>query len=261
MKTPSPASASHPDFIARQYEFAAHIRNPESNPAPKDIDPRRMAIYSELFYNNVEDFIANTYPVVREIMAEQAWHALLRDYFSTHKAHTPLFPQMPGEFLTYLESERTPRTEDPAFLIELAHYEWTEQALAVSDGEADWDSIYPDGDLLRRCPVISPLAWPLVYQFDVHHISVDYQPQRPPTLPTYLVVYRDRHDEIGFLEINAITYRLLELLNDNTKLNGRQALEHIAIEMQHPNPQVVIDGGIQTYLDLKQRDIILGTKK
>ncbi|MCW9031410.1 MAG: DNA-binding domain-containing protein, partial [Gammaproteobacteria bacterium] len=48
-----------------QYEFAAHIRNPALNQKPADIEARRMKIYNELFYNNIEDFIANTYPVLK----------------------------------------------------------------------------------------------------------------------------------------------------------------------------------------------------
>jgi hypothetical protein len=34
---------------AAQYAFAAHIRDPARAPAPADIAPRRMAVYTELF--------------------------------------------------------------------------------------------------------------------------------------------------------------------------------------------------------------------
>ena len=62
--------ANLPLFTQTQYEFAAHIRDPESNPKPADVESRRMKIYTELFFNNVEDFIANTYPVLKEITPE-----------------------------------------------------------------------------------------------------------------------------------------------------------------------------------------------
>ncbi|MDH5361618.1 MAG: DNA-binding domain-containing protein, partial [Gammaproteobacteria bacterium] len=46
------------DFQVIQYQFAAYIRDPEQNPAPDNIEARRMKIYAELFYNNVEDFMS-----------------------------------------------------------------------------------------------------------------------------------------------------------------------------------------------------------
>ncbi len=55
------------DFIQQQYDFAAHIRNPEQNPAPAGIEDRRMGIYRELFYNNVEGFLSNGFPVLAGI--------------------------------------------------------------------------------------------------------------------------------------------------------------------------------------------------
>ena len=40
-------------FQDKQYEFAAHLRDPENVPAPDGIEDRRMGIYRELFYNNL----------------------------------------------------------------------------------------------------------------------------------------------------------------------------------------------------------------
>ena len=96
-----------------------------------------MNIYRELFYNNVEGFMASSFPVLRKIMDDAQWHALVRDYFSNHKARTPLFPEMPREFLHYLQEEREPQDSDPAYLLELAHYEWVELALSLADEEND----------------------------------------------------------------------------------------------------------------------------
>ena len=52
-------------FAALQYAFAGHIRDPEHMPVPDGVEPRRMAVYRDLFYNNVENFIANSFPVLR----------------------------------------------------------------------------------------------------------------------------------------------------------------------------------------------------
>ena len=253
--------AEQPEFIKKQYEFASHIRNPDKNPCPSDVEARRMNIYRELFYNNVEGFMSNSFPVLHEIMGEQRWHAMIRDYFDRHLSHTPLFPEMPREFLKYLESEREPQQGDPHFMLELAHYEWVELALSVSDLQIDMGQLDPSGDLLEGRPVLSPLAWPLSYQYDVQHISNDYQPQQPAEQPVYLVVYRDQDDQLNFLDINPVTARLLQFINEDNTLTGREMLSRIAEELNHPNPDVVIQGGLQILHDLLTRGVILGTSK
>ncbi len=252
---------SRPEFMDCQYAFAAHIRDPQQVPIPEDVEDRRMGIYRELLYNNVQDFMASGFPVLRRLYRDDDWHAMIRDYFARHKAHTPLFPQMPREFLTYLESERGEHPEDPPFLTELAHYEWVELALSVDEREIDLTHVDPDGDLLLGVPILSPLAWPLAYRYPVHRISTDFRPEQPPEQATYLVVYRDREDDVGFLELNPVTARLLALLSLEDPLTGETALRRIAEELGHPDPGVVTQGGLQTLVELKARDVVLGTRR
>ena len=149
---------------------------------------------------------------------------------------------------------------------ELAHYEWVELALSVAEagdaenrcretaltGSAD--------DLLDAIPVVSTLAWPLSYRYPVHKISPEFMPTTPGEQATYLLVYRDPDDEVGFIELNPVSARLLALLQKDTKLSGRQALEQIAAELQHPNPDIVIAGGRQILQEWQQRGIVLGTR-
>lgn len=251
-----------PLFKQTQYAFAAHIRNPESNPRPADVEQRRMDIYAELFFNNVEDFLANTYPVVKEIMGEDGWLEMMRDYFTRHKSHTPLFPEMPREFLKYLETERN-NPADPPFLKELAHYEWVELALMTSDSDQDinWDQIDKEAELLNNKPVMSPLAWPLTYQYPVQNIGPDFQPQEAAQQPSYILVYRDNEDKVHFMELNPVTALLVQLINEDNNLTTRQMLDVVAEQLQHPEPEVVVNGGMQIIQDLKQRNIILGVRK
>jgi hypothetical protein len=198
--------------------------------------------------------------VLRRLYSDEAWHALIGDYFARHRAHTPLFPQMTQEFLRYLEEERGERPDDPPFLRELAHYEWVEVALSLDEREIDGRDIDPTGDLLEGVPVLSPLAWPLAYRYPVHRISPEYRPAAPPDQPTYIVVYRDRRDQVGFLEVNPVTARLLELLADAEPPSGLAALGIIAGELRHPDPRVVVTGGLAILQELRNRDILLGTR-
>lgn len=251
---------AEPGFAQQQYAFAAHIRDPESTAAPGDIEDRRMAIYRELFYNNMESFLSNSFPVLREILDDDAWHSLVRDFYARHQSHSPLFLEIPREFLDYLNRERGRQPADPPFLGELAHYEWVELAVSVADSTLPED-VDENGDLLEQLPVLSPLAWPLSYSFPVHRIRPDFQPQDAGEQPTYLLVHRGADDEVSFLELNPVSARLFSLLQENTVSNGRQALEQIAVELHHPDPAAVLDGGRAILEEWRQRAIVLGTRR
>ncbi len=255
----SPQPAEQPEFIRRQYQFAAHIRNPQANPRPADVEQRRMAIYNELFYNNVSGFIADNFPVIRQIITEERWHAMVRDFFHRHNSKTPYFLEIAQEFIHYLEHERTIQ-DDPPFLLELAHYEWVELALDISEADKDMPVADPNGDLLTSVPLLSPLAWNLSYRFPVHRIGPDYLPQEPGEQPTHLVVYRNRQEEVEFLEINAVTQRLIQLMKENPEWTGLEVISAVAEELQHPQPETVMQAGLQLLLDLRQKDIIIGTR-
>ncbi len=247
-----------PLFMQRQYEFAARIRDPQHAPVPADVAPKRMAAYTELFYNNINDFLSNAFPVLRKIHDDTAWHALVRDYFSHHRARTPLFHEMPREFLYYLNSEREAQQDDYPFMVELAHYEWIElELLTAEDHTPAYDA---DGDLLDSPPLISPLSRLLSYHYAVHQIGPDNIPTQADSPLTHLLVYRDLKDEIGFIELNPVTARLLQLLTERPHSRGRELLEQIATELNHPNPQTVIAGGHDILIDLHQRNIILGAR-
>ena len=125
------------DFQKKQYEFAAHIRDPEHNPAPDGVEDRRMAIYRELFFNNLFKLISNTFPVLRKLHRPEHWRGLVREFMVKHQSKTPYFLEIPQEFLAFLENEHEPDPDDFPFLNELAHYEWAELALSVSQEEND----------------------------------------------------------------------------------------------------------------------------
>ncbi len=261
---PSQPKPNTPDFIRQQYAFTAHIRDPEKYPGPTDVEDRRMGIYRELLYNNVESFLEGNFPVIRKIIDDEAWHGMVRDFFARHESHTPYFAEIPREFIQYLQEERGERPEDPPFLVELAHYEWVEAALAIAPEEpvnaAESEGIERGGDLLEGIPLLSNLAWPLAYRFPVHKISPDVLPNEPPAEPAYLVIYRNRDDAVGFLEVNAVTFRLLQLLQEDSPPTGREAMQRIAEELAHPNPDVVVQGGLDILKHLYFLDIVIGVR-
>ena len=247
------------DIFKQQHIFTQYVRDPENSPIPEDIEPRRMSIYADLVYRNIESFIASSFPVLRQVIDDGEWQKILRGFVKKHISKTPYFPKLPLEFLNYLEREQD-EIELPAFCIELAHYEWIEISLSFNPKEISFENVDRNGDLLKGIPALSSLIEPLVYQWPVHKISSDFIPKEKPKQPTYLLVYRDQHYEIGFIELNKIAAKLIEELQKKSNRTGEQIFLQIADQLKYPDPNIVIQGGSEVMQNFKNRDIILGVK-
>ena len=77
-------------------------------------------------------------------------------------------------------------------------------------------------------------------------------------MQTHLIVYRDAGFDMHFVEINPVTARLLQLIASDDNQSGRALLQQIAAELNHPQPDTVIQGGMRILDDLKKRAVILG---
>ena len=251
-----------PGFRDAQIEFAAHIRNPELNPAPADVEPRRMQIYRDLFYNNIEGFLASSFPVAKKTLGEQVWHRLARRFVHRHPSQSPYFLEISQEFLTFLETQMAEDKALPPWLLELAHYEWVELALGVSEVELPTD-VDPEGDLLMHPVVMSPLIWCLAYRYPVHQIGPDHQPDAPPEQATEIVVYRNRRDDVGFMVVNPVTLRLIALLEEG--LSGSDAISAVVEELTTVEtggkPERFREQGVATLSRLRDAEIVLGSRK
>jgi len=250
-------------FKDKQYAFAKHIRDPDNNPAPSDAEDRRMAIYRELFFNNLKSLLSQTFPVLSKLHQKERWNRLIRLFMVKHQAQSPYFLEIPEEFLSFLQEEYEADEDDFPFLIELAHYEWVELALSVSDAEPSDVRIDSEGDLLSGTPIKSKLAWQFAYRFPVHRISTTFVPKDPGDQPTFLAVCRKANDDMDFMELNAVTARLLELIAENasatTPLSGLEVLRALGAEIEYSELDALIEHGHQAMRDMQQAEILLGT--
>ncbi len=260
-------------FQQTQKQFSKHIRigetTPEFSENFSEIESRRMKIYRELFYNNIENFIASGFPVLRSVTSDERWHAMVRDFVHYHQSETPYFLEISQEFLRYLQEERQKHShsfDDPAFMLELAHYEWVELALDISTEEIPGKQQLPQQEksaLLGLPLQVSPLCWNLSYQFPVHRISEGFQPNVPSDQPIFLLVYRDRSHAVGFMEVNAATVRLLQLLGDEQYCTGEDALNTLWLEMSSSaddsQRSQFYQFGMGLLVDLFEKDIVVVT--
>ena len=236
-----------------QLAMAAHLRDPDQAPAPPGVEERRLKVYRDLIYNNIEGFISGGFPVLRSLYSETQWEELVRGFMDRHRCKSPYFLEISQEFIAYLLNEHQARECDPPFLAELAHYEWVELALDIAEEELP--EALPEAPIETARPQLSPLAWVLSYQYPVHQIGPSNRPE-PGQQATFLVVYRNREDSVEFIELNAATARLLELCRDNDSVNAVNMLAALAEEMQLPLEQIR-DFGLQQLRQMLQLGVLL----
>ncbi len=236
------------DFKAKQAEFSAYIRDPNSQPCPSDVAPQRMQMYRELFFNNVEGFLSSNFPVLHKILDQEQWQRLAQDFFSKHQNTTPYFSEIPEEFILYLQNERSTQADDYPFMLELAHYEWVEMALSIAQ---DTLPEKPDNQTLTQTQKInlSPLTWLLAYQYPVHKISPKYLPAEAPEQPTYLAVYRDNEDEVKFIELAPMSFRLLQILQEQKTKRMSDCLKEVLPENCSEALKNAAIGALQQFLN------------
>lgn len=245
---------SAPSFQRYQAEFCGHVRSPRTMARPKGVSAKRLSVYAGLLFNNMESTLAGCFPVCKKVLGMRRWNGLVREFFAGHRCSTPLFRQIPEEFLQWLSQAES--SSLPPFLPQLAHYEWVELAVAVSDAVSPTDWV-ANGDLLDGRPVMSPALMLLRYDWPVQRISPRFRPDQPLADPVWLLVFRDADDEVKFIELNQVSAQLVGLLQTDS-CTGRAALMEIARTLQHPDPQQVVAFGADILSSLRQSGAILG---
>ena len=238
------------DFQLYQLAFTAHIRDPKTAKKPAKVKDVRMAVYREIVFNNIFGSVSACFPVCQQALGKRAWLALTKQFFASHQAISPIFREIPQEFLKFLKSVNNV----PIFLQQLAHYEWVE--LAVNTQVAAMPTLSTATDLLSEQPVLAPAHMLLEYDYPVHKISAKFKPKSAEK--TYLLVFRNAAFKVNFIELNPVTFQLLTLIDEN-KMAGEQALVRLAEQLNHPNKEAVITFGLEILQDLAKQQAIIGS--
>lgn len=244
----------------QQFQLAAHIRDPAHAPPPPGVEDRRLAIYRDLFYNSLQGLLAGNFPVIRKLLGDDGWHPLVHDFYREYRCSTPLFPELPREFIQYLQARAEAGRGDKPWLHELAHYEWVELALDLSEADPSRQPHDATGDLLDGAPVLSPLAWPLAYAWPVHRLSPAFQPEALPDAATFLLVQRDADFKVRFNELSALSFRLLQQLSDEPGQTGREHLLALAAQAGASDPLAFVALGHDMLRQFLASGVILGIR-
>lgn len=232
-----------PDTLRhQQFTLARHLRDPAVNPPPPGVEERRLKVYRELFYSAIEGLLAGGFPVLRQTLGDARWQARVRHFYAHYRSQTPLFTEIGEAFIDYLQTIEL----DAPWQLELAHYEWIEAQLYLSDAEDPPHD--PRGDLLDGEPLLSCVARVLAYRWPVERIGPDHQPSEAPPAPTLLLVYRDAGLQVRFARLAPLAWQLLVGLPGT----GRERLRALGNE---PLQQQ----GLALLEQLREQGIIVGT--
>lgn len=208
----------------QQFGFTRHLRDPAHEPSPPGLEPRRLQIYRDLVFNNLQALLGSSFPVVLQVLGDTEWHTLCRRYFVGHRCASPLFTRIAAEFVDWLQlQDALPRP----FLAELAHYEWVELALQSHDAlplAPSTQARDPWGVPLAR----SELAWPLAYRWPVQRIGAAFQPATPPPEPTFLLARRGEDTGIVFSQLSPLAWQLLEQIGAGEARTGAAHVQELA---------------------------------
>lgn len=229
-----------------QITYGRYLRAPSDYSLPEGIPERRSEIYEGLLFNNMCSFLDRCFPVTRSIVGTEKWTSWCRQFFKEWRSETPLFSQIPFEFVRYM-SEMLITDSLPDWMPELLHYEWVELEVDVDNAELS--------EPLAQEYWLNPNSRLLSYQWPVHRISKDFQPQEAET--TFIVVYRDSKFSVMFSEVNATTFTLLSLIQQ-----GYADLDSLFLSLAemiaHPDPSAIKQFGMTLLDDLKKQEILLG---
>src|SRR5690606_17566408 len=248
-------------FQQSQKQFAAWVRDPASQPVPDGVEMRRLAIYRELVYSNIEGFLRNGFPVLYSLVEPDRWTSLVTSFIAEHACDSPYFVDISRHFVEFLQQRPDWLAQLPPWALELAHYEWMEVVVDMAEVPTeDAAEVESGGDLMTQAPVLSPLAGLLSYGWPVRQLCRHFVPEQPPGAVTWLVVYRDAADEVKFMAVNALTAALLQSLEQSPDSNGVTHLRQLAVQSGLPE-QNALEAGAGMLAQLRQKGVILGARK
>lgn len=230
-----PANAQHfansapKSLVEFQQNYGKRVRNPETQPLVDGVAPRRSEVYESLFFNNICGYISNCFPVTKSIIGEDMWQVLCREYFTEWRSHTPYFSQIPKTFIDYIAyklSIDSNYQQLPPWFLELIEYEWLELEVDTCNAVSLASAKTSQQDFAANVPLTTaPTVRLKQFQWPVHTISPSQLPESES--PSFLVLYRNSEHKVEFMALNAMTFALLEIINQ-ANCSAKEAINELA---------------------------------
>lgn len=201
-----------PQLAKFQAQFGDYLRKQTHNREDETLVPQRVGqLYQELIYNSVANFPKQCFVICQAMLGDE-FDALCREFFRQERLHSPYFPDINRDFVAFIEA-KVEAGVLPAFFADLAHFEWIELAVDLLP-DAAANAIF----MHRARPIaLNPTLQNLRYDYAVQAIDVETQPQEIYAEESYLVMYRNLDSVISTLQTNALTFLLIEFIQNAAK--------------------------------------------
>lgn len=260
----SAGNDSTAEFQKYQHQFVDYLRNPPKDKVVPEFLPQRSNVYAKLLYSKIKSSLDTCFPISSRLLGSIRWKHLIQIFIKDHQCNSPLYREIPDEFISYLMTEK-PLVVLPKFLIELLHFEWMELVLETEKPIKPENTLPSKGDLLTIIPAINSVFHLLYYHYPVQNITatdlhwknwdIRLAPYHEETI--ILAGLRDSEYNIHFIELNAVTARLIELILEGFS-TGEQALLELAAELHYGDHEAILPFGIKILQQLEQQQIIVG---
>lgn len=237
---------STPNFIQIQQAFCAHLRRPTLCQPPENTE-KNIYIYRQVSLYSTESLLEPTFPVLQSILTKEQWKSLIIQFFEDCYVQSPLSSNIPHEFVEFLK-KLSPK--QPPFLYELAHYEWVELAVML-----DNNKILKNQELNLNSLILNPTLKLLTYTYPVHKICVNFQPSQPVEIPIFLAIYRDKNHTVQFMELNAMSAKVLELVHRVTSAD--EVFTNLINALPQLKPETISTHGNALLRQLFESDVLL----
>ena len=242
------------DFRQFQFTLARHLRDPLGVPAPEGVTLADATACAQEIAQHLCDVLDIAFPVTHALLGEDLWQHAVRLFLKDAPSHAPWASAVQRAFMAHI-CESPDMQNLPAWLQDLAHFEWLQNA--VSTTPVTWPAFDAHGDVMHHAVVLNPTHVEAAYEWPVHGIDTDHKPDDMQR--THVTMLRDTHDALHVLESSVFRGQLIDLLRQGQ--SGEQALLGLALWLSHPEPEAFVREGVPVMAQLQREGVVLGTRR
>ncbi|MEN9617983.1 MAG: hypothetical protein RL406_220 [Pseudomonadota bacterium] len=241
------------DFRQFQFALARHLRDPLGVPAPAGVAVSDAATCTQDMVKHVREVLEPAFPVTHALLGDAMWEHAVRLFLKDAHPHSPWASTTQRAFLDHVR-ESSDMQRLPAWLQDLAHFEWLQNA--VSNTPVSWPVCDANADVMHHPVVLNPTHVEAAYEWPVHGIDTEHQPSHMQS--TYVSMLRDKDDVLHVFDSSVFRGQLIDLLRDGQ--TGEQAFMALAMWLSHPEPEAFVREGAAVMAQLQREGIVLGAR-
>jgi hypothetical protein len=241
------------DFRQYQFALARHLRDPLSMPLPKGVSQVDANACTHEMVKNLREVLEPAFPVTHALLGDEIWEHAVRLFLKQAPTHAPWSTVVQRAFVAHV-CESSDMQSLPAWLQDLAHFEWLQNA--VSTAPVTWPAFDATGDVMKRPVVLNPSHVEAAYEWPVHSIDTDHNPDEMQS--THVTMLRDVNDVLHVYESSVFRNQLIDLLRDGQ--TGEEAFKVLAAWLSHPAPELFVHEGEELMAQLQTEGVLLGTR-